>query len=240
MTDPQTLAAALIEAHRTGARLDAPVLPLSRDEALWVQAAVMADLGPVAGFKVARVAGGAPILAPIPACHRLADGGTHRVRDRVGVELEVGFELIAPLPAGDLPTDLAAFFRPCAVLELVDTRLSGPAADDPAMKLADLQVNAGLVVGGALSDWDGSDFGTVTGALRVGDQVVLDGPATVPGGSALANLALLVANVGDHCGGLQPGQVVITGSLCGLPRFGPGHAVKGQIAGLGRVALALA
>ncbi|WP_238364009.1 hydratase [Mesobacterium pallidum] len=239
MTDLSPLIAALIEAHRTGTPAPCPFQPLTRAEVLAVQEAVIATLGPVAGFKVGQADGSPPILAPIPARLRVANGGTRTIRDRLGVELEVGFELLRPLPSAALPGDLPHYFRPLVALELVDTRLSGRAAEDAVMKFADFQINAGLVTGAALPGWDGGDFGTVTASLTAGDKVVIDGPATIPGGSALANLAALVTHLGAHCGGLQVGQVVITGSVCGLPWFEPGVTVEGRIEGLGTASVTL-
>ncbi|WP_143093100.1 hydratase [Celeribacter neptunius] len=212
---------------------------MSRSDILDIQSEVMAPLGDVAGFKVGRQPDGPPILAPIPARYRVANHGSRAVRDRLGIELEVGFELLRPLPGGDLPEDIQNYFRPCVVLELVGTRIEGVLAEDPDYKFADFQINAGLVKGNDLPGWDGSDFGTLNARLLANGAPVLDGETTVPGGSALANLALLVAHLGTHCGGLQVGQVVITGSICGLPYFGPGTEIEGEIEGLGRVTLSL-
>ena len=64
---------------------------------------------------------------------------------------------------------------------------------------------------------------------------VIAGPVTVPGGSALSNLKLFLDHVGDHCGGLQPGQIVITGSLSGIDYFPGGTEVRGSIEGFGEV-----
>jgi 2-keto-4-pentenoate hydratase len=68
---------------------------------------------------------------------------------------------------------------------------------------------------------------------------VLSGGATVPGGSALENLALLCTNLGDHCGGLKLGQTVITGSISGLDYFSAGTDVVGNVAGFGTVSCQL-
>ncbi|WP_353475151.1 hydratase [Salipiger sp. H15] len=242
--DLSALVAALQHAHESGTRF-APAasgiaLPESREDALAVQRAITAARGAVAGFKVAAGAGiVAPVVAPIAAADVVENGGAATVRGRLGIELEIGFELLKSLPGRGLPEPVAEYFVPRPVIELVDTRLEGESAEMPLLKLADMQVNAGLVASAPLADWDGSDFGAVEAKLVAGEDVVLDGPATVPGGSALANLALLCEVLGDHCGGLQPGQVVITGSLCGLPYFPAGTQVSGTIAGLGTVSVSL-
>ncbi|NDW00513.1 hydratase [Yangia sp. PrR002] len=237
-------AAALQQSHASGQRFvpeTGMALPRDRAECLAVQQAVSEARGAVAGFKVGAGTGAlAPTVAPIAAADVVASGGVAKTRDQLGIELEVGFELLKPLPAAGLPEPVQEYFAPRVVIELVDTRLEGEAASDPALKLADMQINAGMVLGPRLEDWDGSDFGTVAGWCDAGETRLLDGEATVPGGSALANLGLLCEVLGDHCGGLQPGQVVITGSLCGLPYFPAGTEVSGRIEGLGEVSVTLA
>lgn len=239
MTTITTLTDALLQARESGVRADAHGLPVpDYDEALEIQRRVQAGLGPVAGFKVARRPEGPPVIAPIAAATVVETGARVAVRDRLGIELEIGFEVIDQ-PGADPMAEVARVFRPRIVLELVDSRLDGTDID-PMLKLADMQVNCGLVLGPVLSGWDGGDFGTVEARLTCGDARVVDGKVTVPGGSALANLGLLCAHLGDHCGGLQPGQVVITGSLSGLEYFPAGIDVDGRIAGFGAVDCRLA
>ncbi|MBF9058570.1 hydratase [Rhodobacterales bacterium HKCCSP123] len=239
MMNLDSFAAALIDAHGTNSRFVPDLPQLSQADIRAVQARVSAALGPVAGFKIGRAIDGTPSLAPIAARYVVADGGTRTVRDRLGIELELGFEIIAPIPRGGLPARPERHVRPCVVLELVDPRLKGAEAERPDLKLADFQINAGLVVGARLEDWDGSDFRLLRAHLRSADRVVMDGPVTVPGGSALASLELLLVSLGDHCGGLQVGQTVITGSVCGLPWFTPDADITGRIGGLGDVSVRL-
>jgi len=188
-----------------------------------VQAAVASRTGPAGAFKVARKPGQPMIMAPIfgadvvrsPAA--LPEG---RMR-RVGIELEVGFQVLAPLPPADAPdfaeraADLVAAVP---VIEIVDTRLDDLNAAPDLLKLADNQLNAGLAVGAPVRDWRGLDL-----------------TREVPGGDAYQNFCALAVAIGDHCGGLKPGHVVITGSLNGCPWVDAPIAVKGEIAGLGPV-----
>ncbi|NDR56914.1 hydratase [Aliiruegeria sabulilitoris] len=238
MTKVDTISTALIAAHQTGQRADASKLPVpDYDEALDIQRHVQAELGPVSGFKVIERPDTRPFLGPIAVASTVPTGGSVTVKDQIGIELEIGFELIAE-PADDMTSDPKAFFRPRLVIELVDTRLDR--ADDLAMlKLADMQLNAGLVVGPELTDWDGRDFGATTAFLRCGDEQILDGETTVPGGSALSNLALFCANIGGHLGGLQKGQIVITGSLTGCDFFPGGIDVIGRVEGFGKISVHL-
>ncbi len=239
MPDMENLITDLIAAHRAGTRFEPEIRALERSEVLKIQSAVCDTLGAVAGFKVGAQPDGPPVLAPMMSVYSVKSGGTRKVADRLGIELEVGFELLRDLPGDALPDNPQDYFRPCVMLELVDTRLTGPAATDPGYKFADFQLNAGSVKGDSLTTWDGSDFGALEARLTAGDETILDGPCTVPGGSALANLDLLLRHLGSHCGGLQPGRIAITGSLCGLPYFGPGTEIHGSINGIGAVAVTL-
>ncbi|WP_172331683.1 hydratase [Mangrovicoccus sp. HB161399] len=239
MSDLSPLAAALIAAHDTGTRAAPSAAPASAAEAYAVQEEVSRHFGAVGGFKTGLKPGADPIMAPVRADRVLASGAAVKVADKMGIELEVGFEILSPLPLGAAPADLAKHVRPLPVIELVDTRLDGPLAADPLAKLADQQVNYGLVLGTPLENWDGSDFGKLSGMLTVGDTAVLDGETEVPFGSALTTLSALANFIGTHCGGLQPGQIVITGSLTGLPYFPGGNDVRARIDGLGEVAVSL-
>lgn len=234
MTDTDRIADILLTARRSGRRADGSALPSpDYDQALKIQSLVQAELGPVGAFKVGQRPEGPPVIAPISRDDIRPSGADVPVIDRMGIELEIGFEALTD-PEGGLPDRPEAHFRPVLVIELVDSRLTGR-EDDALMKLADMQINAGLIVGPALENWDGSDFATIRAALRCGDTQVIDGDVTVPGGSALANLKLFLDNVGAHCGGLHKGQILITGSLCGLPYFPGGTDVAGRIEGLGEI-----
>ena len=241
MTDPHPFTEALLTAYQTRTRVSPETgLPQTRDEALAVQAAVSAARGAVAGFKVAGQGDAPPILAPIAACDVVQEGGSRPLGDRFAVEMEIGFRLDKPLPQDGFPASPQEYFTPHLVLELVDQRIDGAVAEQPLPRLADAQLNAGLVVGPALSDWDGRDFTTLTSRLLANGTALLDGEATVPGGSALAHLELLCASVGDHCGGLMPGQIVITGSLCGCPWFDTPTDIEGHVDGFGSIRVRLA
>ncbi|MBS1301417.1 hydratase [Loktanella sp. SALINAS62] len=240
MSRTDDIIAALVAAHRSGSRVLETGAVLSRAQIMSIQSGVSAALGPVAGFKVgADPDGGPPVIAPIQARYQERDGGVRQTTDPVGIELEIGFTLTRALPTASLPDRVQDYFRPCIVLELVGSRMTGENAARPDLKFADFQINAGMVNGPCVMHWDGADFGTLPARLASETQVVLDRPATVPGGSALANLALLVAHLGDYCGGLHVGQTVITGSLCGLPWFGPEAVVTGWIKGFGAVSINL-
>lgn len=240
------IAGRLLEARRGGAPLPADwdeAQGLTRNETYAVQALVAREIGPAGGFKVACKPGAPQIMAPIfrddimdsPAQLPVPEG------ERVGIELEIGFRVTAPLPAADAPersARLAECLELVPVIEIVRTRLDTADAP-PLIKLADNQINGGLVVGPGLSDWSHMELSGAHARLDLGGQTILDGRAEVPGGNAFANFQALEAMVGGHCGGLHPGQVVITGSLNGLPYVTAPCKVAGHIDGLGEVSLDL-
>lgn len=229
----------LILARRSGTRF-APTEngPRTAAQAYDIQAGVVGKMGAVGAFKTARKPGEVMTFAPIFAANLVQSDADVPVSGMMGIELEVGLYLHTNLPpdhAGLSASALAAFVTPVVVIELVDTRVAGPLANDPMVKLADNQINAGLVVGDHALDWAGADFGTVEAKFTAGSEVILDGAASVPGGSALETFAALAQHLGSHCGGLQQGQIVITGSLHPLVYVPKGTIVQGQIAGIGTV-----
>ncbi len=245
MTPQQSaqLAQQLVTARRGGVAVavnDAlPRLETDAD-AYDVQAQVARAIGPVGGFKTAIKPGAAQIIAPIfaadihPSPAQIGPGPSRRI----GIELEVGFLLRRALAATQ-GAELRAAVRSCFALvpaiEIVESRFDDREAADPRLRLADNQSNGGLVLGAPIEDWSGFDLTALTARLVFGDTVLLDGPAQIPGGDPIETVSRFVERLGDHCGGLQPGQVVITGSLNGLPFVERGDTAQGRIDGLGAV-----
>lgn len=244
---PKDLADALVQARTTGKCLAAETFAQldSTADAYAVQSAVASALasrlGPVAGWKTGRAGPGKPIsFAPIfahlvrPSPARFTETEAH-LR---GVELEYAFRL----DDDPLPPDLAGFDEAMRsrvslvpVIEVVGSRyLEGDAA--PLLfKVADMQMNAGLVIGEPLRDWSG--IMTESGKVHwdINGEVMADGPAMTPGGDAFATFCAFAQSVGQHCGGLRKGQIVATGSLTGVRWAPSGARVVGEIAGLGAV-----
>lgn len=240
-----TLAEHLVSARSGGPTLDPKVFDgriKSVEQAYAVQQAVTDATGPVGAFKTARKPGQPQIMAPIfsrdisksPARF---DAGDFNL---IGIELELGFLITDDLPpAGDDAFRDKA--RACVALvpaiEIVDTRLTGIEEAGPMLRLADNQLNGGLVFGEPVADWHSLDLSTVAARLTFNGETVLDGQATVPGGDAFETFCGLAEMAGSHCGGLKPGHVVITGSLNGMPFVQPGTSIHGFISGVGEVSV---
>ncbi|MGF1659650.1 MAG: 2-keto-4-pentenoate hydratase [Rubrimonas sp.] len=233
----------LIAARQSGAPFDADPAdgPADAAAAHAAQAEVAAAFGPVGAFKTGRKQpDAAPLIAPIlradirPSGAEIPAAGS-RLR---GVELEIAFRLERPLPDPDAPdfeTRLRAATVALPALEIVESRLRDPEAAGPLWKLADNQINGGLILGAPVADWTALDLARPSLRLRIGGAVAQDGPTETPGGHPFATFAAFARRLGPHCGGLSPGATVITGSLTGLRWAKAGDLIDGRIAGLGAV-----
>lgn len=241
---PEDLAERLLSVRQGAPRIAPEELdgfPSEAQAAYRVQTLVTEQLGPVGAFKTARKRGvEEQIAAPIyshsikssPAAFSSAE------IDRIGIELEIGFRINQALPDPSDP-DFEDLVRqrvsPVAVIEVCDTRLADLESATPLQKLADNQLNGGLVVGEPRDEWDGMDMSGVNAKLVFGTETVLDGPAAVPAGDAFKTLLGIARQLGNHCGGLLPGQYVITGSVNGLPFIERGVPVHARVEGLGEL-----
>lgn len=241
---PEALAERLLAVRLGAPRITPEELdgfPGDNATAYRTQTLVTEMLGPVGGFKTARKPDveeqiAAPIYSrsvkPSPAVYSRSE------IDSIGIELEIGFRINEALPDPadlDFEAQVRQRVSPVAVIEVCDTRFENIQEASPFQKLADNQLNGGLVVGTPLDDWDDLDMSSVNARLDFGSETVLDGHAAVPAGDAFKTLLGLVRQLGDHCGGLKPGQYVITGSVNGLPFIERGVPVYASIEGLGEL-----
>jgi len=241
------LLAQRLAAARRGGPLATGPAPCDLAAAMAAQAHAIALLGPalggVGGWKTGRGdPDAAPIMAPIVGdTLRAAPARFSHAEARLrGVELEIALRLEDAPPPPDAP-DFARRLRDrvsvAPAIEVVDARVAGGAGADPLLKLADLQIDAGLVAGPArpLSAAPALDAATLR--WEIGGAVAAEGRLPTPGGDAFATFCAFARLVGAHCGGLKAGQVVTTGSLTGLLWAPPGATARGEIAGLGAVSV---
>jgi 2-keto-4-pentenoate hydratase len=235
----------LLEARKSGRPLrgETPATgPASIEEAYAVQRLVAESLGAVGAFKTGRKAPDeTPIMAPVPAAMVRASPARFGPGELtlIGIELEVAFLVREPLPRADhsqYAERARACVSPLAAIEIIDSRLEDFEAAGSLWKLADAQVNGGFVYGEPVGDWSDIDLTTLEVRLDIDGITVDDGPANVPGGDAFDVFCAFARLVGDHCGGLVPGQYVTTGTLTPMRFIEPGRQVTGHVAGLGTVA----
>ncbi|EAU39729.1 2-keto-4-pentenoate hydratase-like protein [Fulvimarina pelagi HTCC2506] len=239
------LAEKLIAARRSGERLarsEADMLGADFEtaDAHAVQSFVFEAFGPAGAFKTGRKVEAAPVLvAPIysDVLRPTGSGFTASEVKSCGIELEIAFRLDRPLPdlnADDFAERARACVTALPVIEIVDGRIEDFPTLPDALKLADNQVNGGLVWSEPETE-DARSFVEPVVKLSFNGQAVVSGPQKVPGGDAFQTFLAFTQTIGKHLGGFNPGQIVTTGTLTGLIFVEPGTVVEGHIEGLGSV-----
>ena len=119
-------------------------------------------------------------------------------------------------------------------MELVDnryadvTKMSGPA------RVADNVLQAALVTGTEIKDWQKLDFPNLKGRSLLDGKELASGPGSAVMGAMPISLAWLANKLNEHGKMLKAGDLVLTGSVH-PPAFLPGTGVaRTEFVGLGR------
>lgn len=238
----------LLDARQTGTtlpHLPEHLRPQSQADAHRIQDAIIAQLGPVGGWKIFASDEPAPFLSPLPASLVFAQG--HEAPKSplpiVLVELEVALTLGQDLPARDIPYDPAtvrgaiASFHP--LLELISFSWTDRDQVDRLTQLGDLQNSAGFVVGDGLTDWQAFDPADARSTLQLDGMEVATTSTGCDLGTIQRTLALLANHAATRGVALRRGQVITTGSRLVAP-IGNAKSIRGEIGGLGPVWASLA
>jgi 2-keto-4-pentenoate hydratase len=215
-------------ARRPGGRLPASCRPADADAGLAIQRRVVEILSlPIGGWKCSvptpeRKIAAAPIFAPtivsVSPCPIVPIGGAARI------EPEIAFVLARDLPARAAPYDetdvRAAIGEARLVLELMGPRYADPATVTFPELLADSIANQGLFVGPVLSNSVGLPLDAFAIVIDGADGTLLTRDGRHSDGDPLRPLYWL-ANflaAGGYGEGvsLKAGQIVTTGSYCGV------------------------
>ncbi len=228
-SDIDLIAEKLVAARQTN-RLDHTldtdaigVAPTALEDAYRIQQAVVDATGAVGGWKTgASTAQSVPIAAPVFAdCVYPNNVTLKRERMRlIGLEAELAFRMAHDLPASATPYQQdeveAAVDCMLPLIELVDSRLRDFAAAGDLWKLADNQINSGLVLGRPIHDWRQLDLARQRVVLRADQQLIADATGWNYDGTPIGLLVRFVNTFADHCGGIRAGQVVTLGSMTGI------------------------
>ena len=213
-----------------------------------------AGRGQVIGWKV-----GATTLPmqkllniPEPVTGAILASGAHRSPATLrhadflkpGIECEVCARLKTPLPARagkvDRAAAAAAVGAICAAIEVVDNRYGDFTRMSAPIIIADDVFQAAVVLRDWIEDWRGLDLIDCVGIASVNGITKLEGrgqDVMVHPLESLAWLANMLAARGER---LEPGQIVMTGSLT-LPYWAnAGEKLQTRIDGLGAVNLVFA
>ena len=241
-SEAQALAETLVRAHLTGRQVapsDMPVPP-STASAMQIQALVKERLArPVSGWKVAIGPQQVPVAAPLLELYP----DTSALPAFRGCSIEV--ELAAKLRK-DIPKRESAYER-SDILDAIDTAVLGLeviggrlgiAENVPFLSfLADNLGNRAYVVGDSvplsvLDEINGLDcYVTLDGGS------LYQGPASHPAKDPLLPLLAYANAQNDLLGGLKAGQVVTTGTLCGVLPVNASGLLEARIAQVGGVSV---
>ncbi len=170
-----------------------------------------------------------PPLRVLPSPARWIDGPV----TALSVEAEVAFRVARDIDAAQAAglTLAEAFDRVLVTIEVCDTRLAEGAAS-PLGKLADSLSNAGLVVGAAGVAPGAIDYPALTCEVWVDGAVAFSGVGSHP----LRDPRLLLPWFLTHATArvpLRAGDIVTTGSWCGMLPVPTGASVVARFAGVG-------
>ena len=213
------LAASLIEAYQTGTLV--ADLPLLKDvaEAVGVQQAVQQGLGAgVGGWKVAINKDFGAIGAPMFESNIREAPCEWAFAPGLYLEVEVALRLKRDLPPGTYTRAdiIAAIDSLCLGVEVVRSRLDVGGAAPFLTFLGDNLGNAGYVIDSARLPWSEMDINARRCNVLKDGKAVFDGPCAHPLNDVLAAFTGFASRQTGALGGLKAGQIVTTGSVCGL------------------------
>lgn len=240
MNSRAELAAALIAAHDGGVPIDTippELVPADLDAVYATQDAIIAQIGPVGGWKVAAGLGHPPLCSPIPANRFHGDGDRvdgqhHRI---FLAEIEVAVRLGADLAAGATAADVeAAIAGIHPAIELIGNPFVDRDAVARNLQLADLQSNGAVIVGPVLDRAITAVLETLPVTLQVDGKTA----HAVEQGASWADIIDALAWLAGHAAGrglpLSSGQVIITGARA-LLKLNGATAIEGILGDWGRV-----
>jgi 2-keto-4-pentenoate hydratase len=253
MNPTERAAASLLEARRTGARLERlPEDATSADTAAAyaiqdrVTAELRSELGRTGGWKVgSKGTTDQPLCAPMPSGLFQASKDTLNGADfktRI-IEAEVAFHIAADLPPIGRPyetqdvADAIDYIVPA--IEVVESRYVNFRALDRMSVVADSMSNGGFIHGEPVHDWRGLDLVNPTASLVVDGAVVLETKGGNPAGDLMRLVTWLANHLAERTGGLRAGDFVTTGSFIGMQPVGPTADVEIRLSGVGSAGVRL-
>jgi len=228
------IARLLLQARQDGARVRIEVADTA--QAYAVQALVMAELGPIGGWKVGAPGPAAPPnCAPMPASAVTAAPQTYGpAYTQREVESEICFTFdtdLAPRATPYEAADILAAITTCHPgIEILQSRLIDPDAAGGLAVLADLIQHGAYAVGAPIAHWRDLDFA----AMRIA-QTIEGGPTKEgignPAGDMIRLMVWLANEGAVWAGGILAGQVVTCGSWTGKTPAPAGSQVVAAFSG---------
>ena len=255
MVEPEssqaTQAARVLMAVRRGAprvaALPTALAPKTLSAAYAIQLALLEEMhSDIAGWKATLFDADDGACAPLPANAVVdAPAYTQVLRPPLldpapyGIEAEVAFRLgrdLPPLAQGahyKRDTVCAAVVSAHAVIEVVASRYVDPEAVSKLERVADQLINSLLVVGPSFPDWQSLPLGALPLEVRVQGHPVFQGRGGHPQGDPLIPLVWLANHLSIYGRGLRAGELITTGSCCGVQFVAPEQTATAHFVGLG-------
>jgi 2-keto-4-pentenoate hydratase len=217
--------------------------PTTWDEVYRIQDATIGLMGPVSAWKVAPVdRGTGRICVPIPAFLVHESPAIVTARDFAPeLEVETGVRIGRDLPDAAAPYTSSqvadAIGSLHVAVEIAGSRFVDRKAVGQMTAVADLGMNAGIVVGPPLTDWRGIELGQLAMDLSVGGTEVGTSAGSWTTAEMLEALAALATHAARRSGGLKAGQVVITGARIGPTPFALDAPIEATAEGFAPVSL---
>jgi 2-keto-4-pentenoate hydratase len=232
--DVEHVAQALANAYALHHPVVEPTFSVPADvaEAAEVQAAVAKRLDArVAGWKLGYTPEGVPVAGPIFDRFLKASGAHFPMRAAPvwGVEPEIAVRLGADLPRRIVQSYtreeiLSAIDSVLVGIEVVASRIIDHKSAPFLFYLADNIGHAGYAFGAEKRHWQDLDLANLRATLTINGEMVHDAVGGHPTVDPLKPLVDYANAQSDRLGGLRAGQIITTGSLCGLvPVEGPGE-----------------
>ena len=220
--------------------------PKTTEQATLIQREIMAQLGPIGGWKVGSPSPDGPCncspmpLAGIRASGALVEGNPQNAHAR-GVEAEIAVLVAHDLPARDAPYAredvLGAIASAHPAIEVLQSRFVDPDRVDPLSQLADSLAHGAFIHGPAAPHWRELDLAAEEVALLVDGREVKRRRGN-PAGDMLRLLVWLANEGARWAGGLETGQWVTTGSWTGKDYVPPGARVEARFGRMGSAVVA--
>lgn len=232
-------------------------LGASLADAYAIQEALIALMAPeggaIAGWKVALTS---PVMQQMCGVDHPCEGAVlanriHRspaVCDtsrlgRLGVEAEIALVIGRDMPAegGPYTRESAAAHVAAAhaAIELVDDRNADYSKITAAKLIANNSLNAGIVVGPAVTDWKAKDLASLKGAMLIDGQVAAEGAGADILGHPLNALVWLANSLTARGRMLRKGDVIMCGSFVRTQFPQAGQTVTCRVEGLGEASVAV-
>ena len=256
----QQAARFLDEAHKARTPyqpLPDALAPRDIDEAYDIQEAfhelLVPERGAIAGYKIAlttpvmqkMVGFGHPCSGAVFASAIHHSPVTAKGSDYVhlGAECEIAVLLSRDLPASGDPYNRESVAQAVAALmpafELVDDRGADYSDLFFLGVAADNAWNAGVVLGEPVTDWQGIDLVSASGAMTINGQLAGEGKGGDVLGHPMEALAWLANTLSQRGKSLQKDMIVMTGSIVTTKFLNQGDEVHFGIDTLGEVRLTI-